>query len=302
MRLTLTSSGIFLMQQNREAARRSRLRKKHQEIELQQKVKGYTKCKDDFVLLDFLYPLLRSPLPNHIFVICSTLANEYLKKLNEELQDMLDLARYQAANITNGSKVEPIVIPESDMKASSLKDVANPLAVYEPVADPLAVPTSISVPSNDVFKTTDTEMNYLDVLLENDEWLGKSDEPKEVSDEGSDTLDLLLDSESWMNSDDMEDSGCGPLSDPQPVIVSPVLSTGSKPPVTFNQSFQLKSLAGRPLSRKEKNRIHARNRRMRVKFEHIHLKRTVDAYTQCKSQYPSILLVIRIFSPNTTLP
>lgn len=197
---------------------------------------------------------------------------------------MLDLARYQAANITNENKVEPIVLPQGDVKVSSHNSVADPLAVYRPVSDPLSVPTSISVPSNDMCKTTEgtTEMNYLDVLLEKEHWLGKSKEPKEVSDEGSDALDLLLDSDSWMNSDETEDSGCETLPDPQPVIVSPVIATSSKPPVTFNQSFHLKSFEGRNLTRKEKNRIHARNRRMRVKFEHTHLKKTVDAYTQCK--------------------
>ena len=194
---------------------------------------------------------------------------------------MLDLARYQAVNITNENKVEPDALPQGDIKVYSHNIVADPLAVYRPVSDPLSVPTSISVPSNDIIEGT-TEMNYLDVLLEKEHWLGKSEEPKEVSDEGSDALDLLLDSDSWMNSDETEDSGCETLPDPQPVIVSPVLATSSKPPVTFNRSFHLKSFEGRNLTRKEKNRIHARNRRMRVKFEHTHLKKTVDAYTQCK--------------------
>ena len=194
---------------------------------------------------------------------------------------MLDLARYQAVNITNENKVEPIALPQGDIKVYSNNIVADPLAVYRPVSDPLSVPTSISVPSNDIIEGT-TEMNYLDVLLEKEHWLGNSEEPKEVSDEGSDALDLLLDSDSWMNSDETEDSGCETLPDPQPVIVSPVLATSSTPPVTFNQSYHHKSFEGRNLTRKEKNRIHAKNRRMRVKFEHTHLKKTVDAYTQCK--------------------
>ncbi|KAL3804816.1 hypothetical protein ACHAWO_009540 [Cyclotella atomus] len=258
--------------QNREAARRSRMRKKHQESELQQKLDLYTK------------------------------SNEALKKHNQELQDMLDLARYQVANLANGGTLQPVEI---------LKDHAAKSSSCASVCDPL-VPSSIEISVNDTpvdcdilpplkrasEVSTDIHIGeFIDGLLENGDWdVNKAadiniEDPaaNEVSDEGSDHLDFLLENDFWLDEDDEKKgtehiaaTSTMPITSTHTLvpqsqsvqIVSPVLSPNMKP-----RLHQLPC----NLSRKEKNRIHARNRRMKVKMEHAHLKHSIDAYTRSNS-------------------
>lgn len=224
-------------------------------------------------------------LTHHFHIPIS--ANETLKKHNQELQAMLDLARYQVANLANGGTLhQPLEIPE-DCAAKSYSCAT--------VADPLAVPLNIEINVNDTPVDTNTlppvkrasevstdVSEIIDVLLENGDWTvnkaANAEDPAahEVSDEGSEHLDFLLENDFWLEKDD-EKEGSEPahtaVSQSQSVqIVSPVLSLNTKPRLQLPCN----------LSRKEKNRIHARNRRMKVKMEHDHLKRSVDAYTRCK--------------------
>jgi hypothetical protein len=197
---------------------------------------------------------------------------------------MLDLARYQVANLANGGTLhQPLEVPE-DCAAKSYSCAT--------VADPLAVPLNIEISVNDTPVDTNTlppvkrasevstdVSEIIDVLLENGDWTvnkaANAEDPAahEVSDEGSEHLDFLLENDFWLDKDDEKEAEYvhTPVSQSQSVqIVSPVLSLKPRLQLPCN------------LSRKEKNRIHARNRRMKVKMEHDHLKRSVDAYTRCK--------------------
>lgn len=231
----------------------------------------------------------------------NVLANEALKKHNQELQDMLDLARYQVANLANGGTLQPVEI---------LKDHAAKSSSCASVCDPL-VPSSIEISVNDTpvdcdilpplkrasEVSTDIHIGeFIDGLLENGDWdVNKAadiniEDPaaNEVSDEGSDHLDFLLENDFWLDEDDEKKgtehiaaTSTMPITSTHTLvpqsqsvqIVSPVLSPNMKP-----RLHQLPC----NLSRKEKNRIHARNRRMKVKMEHAHLKHSIDAYTRCK--------------------
>jgi hypothetical protein len=179
----------------------------------------------------------------------------------------------------------------------------------ESTVDPLAVPPSIEisdiaeVDGNLVPSEVNADINdFIDVLLEDDDWVHKSNETNqsnvnEVSDDGSDHLDFLLDNDFWVNNDDEVKGVQGiPLSKEQPAPVSPHSLQVLPMVLSINQNFNspmIESNEKQPmiltqsqstahLSRKEKNRIHARTRRMKVKMEHAHLKKSVDAYTQCK--------------------
>ena len=215
---------------------------------------------------------------------------------------MLDLARYQVANLTNGGKIQPIQVPHDEVRVSEDCNV---------VIDPLAVPSCIkwktSEAPNEMSNAaseaiTDIDDDLIDVLLNNDDWIERKDQPEEhtaneVSDEGSDHLDFLLDTNFWMNENDkMNDIESKPATSDEKTllcqsnleshVVSPVLS--NKPKIDLElvgnvQYLKTQISNGDKLTRKEKNRIHARNRRMKVKFEHAKLKQSVDAYTQCKS-------------------
>lgn len=230
----------------------------------------------------------------NINCLTSYTANEALKKQNQELQDMLDLARYQVANLGNEGTIQPIEIPGHYAATSDPQSIG---------LDPLTVPSSIavsipefSVPSavncNIVQLKRASEVStdvseFIDVLLESDDWAVNKEEDvinssdNEISDEGSDHLDLLLENDFWLEEGNEkknlvhQSSIISPDSTLKPPVqvVSPVLSLSMK---TANHQLP------QHLSRKEKNRIHARNRRMKVKIEHAKLKQSVDAYTQCK--------------------
>jgi hypothetical protein len=229
------------------------------------------------------------------------LANEALQKNNQALQDMLDLARYQVANLENGGEIQPIEIPGNHTVMPSYSN--------ESTVDPLAVPPSIEI--SDIAEIdgylvpseSNADINdFIDVLLEDDDWVHKSNETNqsnvnEGSDEGRDHLDFLLDNDFWVNNDEEVKGVQGiPLSKKQPAPVSShslqvlpsVLSINlnfNGPMIESNEKQQMiltQSQSTAHLSRQEKNRIHARIRRMKVKMEHAHLKKSVDAYTQCK--------------------
>lgn len=212
---------------------------------------------------------------------------------------MLDLARYQVANLTNGGKIRPIQIPHNELVSEDCNVVLDPLEV--PSCIELNTSEASIEPSHEASDANlAIDDDLIDVLLENDDWIERKvqqEDYNEVSDEGSDHLDFLLDTNFWMNEDDkMNGTYSKPATSEETTpfsylnleqhIVSPVLSTKSKiDDLALGKSVQYQESQinnGEKLSRKEKNRIHARNRRMKVKNEHAKLKQSVDAYTQCK--------------------
>lgn len=264
------------------------MRKKQQESELQEKLTSYTKCKKRCAMWFSIMMFI------NINCLTSYTANEALKKQNQELQDMLDLARYQVANLGNEGTIQPIEIPGHYAATSDPQSIG---------LDPLTVPSSIAVSIPEISVPPAVNCNivqlkrasevstdvseFIDVLLESDDWAVNKEEDvinssdNEISDEGSDHLDLLLENDFWLEEGNEkknlvhQSSIISPDSTLKPPVqvVSPVLSLSMK---TANHQLP------QHLSRKEKNRIHARNRRMKVKIEHAKLKQSVDAYTQCK--------------------
>lgn len=185
---------------------------------------------------------------------------------------MLDLARYQLANLSNGGSIQPIEIP----------NVVDPLAVPShieisvPEVSLHDSPCGLAMPTKRSSEVSTDISEFIDVFFEKDDWaVNKESAANEVSDDGSDHLDFILENDFWLDEENTEAIvSAQPTLAPQPrvQVVSPVLSLNLK---SSNEQVPPN------LSRKEKNRIHARNRRMKLKMEHAKLKQSVDAFTQC---------------------
>jgi hypothetical protein len=227
---------------------------------------------------------------------------------------MLDMARIQAANMSSGKVRAHRVLPSTTGVVDPLFDL--PLVEIEPshVGRDTAIDPStdevkpVIVPESNGTDTlpTDRVTDFIDVLLEDKEWLvATHEEEKEVAEEVTDEedhLDILFEDDSWLN--DAPATGVEtahvissspvsvPVVAPAPVV-SPVVSF-SKAPVVVNPNIlrapQRRVAAAPKFESKtalreyhlEKNRVAARNRRQRMKMEHQHLQQSVTAYTQCE--------------------
>ena len=227
---------------------------------------------------------------------------------------MLDLARYQVAKLAKGEMTQPVEITGHNAYHSTLNQLDVPsnitISLFDDVqvapVNSSVVPSSTQSSGLEVSNEID---DFIDVLLENDDWTAKNNEPQanepsanEISDDGSDHIDFLLRNDFWADDEDATKGGGVTLPSSQvfasmaqlrPVqVTSPMLSLDL---ASSSQKPKTKSITpgNTRLSRKEMNRIHARNRRMKVKMEHAQLKHSVDTYTKCEYYFLNLLLIAK---------
>ncbi len=204
--------------------------------------------------------------------IAQALSREIDKSVNKD-EDASDSRQITSSPVPAGENSAPLKhssLPETE--TSKLNEI---------------VPTKDGV---DADEACDDGCDYIDLLLENDDWLdddnhgkAKASSVSEISDDdGCDYIDMLLDNDGWLNEND-EVTAATVHQPRQAQVVSPILSFNP----TFNphndrESGQSKMVATHE-DRLEKNRKAAQKRRRKKKAEHERLKQSVAFYTQCET-------------------